>query len=50
MQIHIDYYGSHLIDDKGPTAEAAVWIHGVNARGDSLSVQDLEKLKENGIW
>lgn len=46
----VDYYGSHLIDDKGPTAEAAVWIHGVNARGDSLSVQDLARLKEKGIW
>lgn len=46
----VDYYGRHLIDDQGPTTEAAVWIQGVNARGDSLSVQDLARLKENGIW
>lgn len=46
----VDYYGRHLIDAQDPTAEAAVWIQGVNARGDSLSVHDLERLKEKGIW
>lgn len=46
----VDCFGLHLIDNKGPTTEAAVWIQCVNASGDSLSVQDLAQLKENGIW
>lgn len=44
-----DYYGRHLVDATHPT-EAAVWLKGVKARGGTLTVQDMERLKGNGLW
>lgn len=44
-----DYYGRHLVDAIHP-AESAVWLKGVKARGGTLTVQDMERLKGNGLW
>lgn len=44
-----DYYGRHLVDAIHP-AESAVWLKGVKARGGTLTVQDMERLKGNSLW